>query len=238
MWNRLAIAVGIVLFGVTSATAAIEVFFTSPAYGLTDPNLTFVETLATPNSDATAYDAVAVPVGPDVSVYGYEPLYVWLEFVNEPAGAKLHGLHLDYLLDSDHAGVAEWTSYRGDVAGGEHDVEYDRWQGPAGWYASSTGATLPMVHVAVTSWGIQNRVVGGTDFMTYVNSEGNVTALLGAVRFDTTGLATAALGSLGAAYSMMDDPEDFVFHSVEIVNPEPTSLLLLGLLGILLRRRT
>ena len=209
---------------VASASASLEIFFTDATYGLTDPGLAYTATVGG-GGDFLAYAAAAIPDGPMTEL---EPgtAYVWVEFVGETPGAKLQGLHLGY-----SGPVGQWASYKGD--GGV--PTFMRWQGAAEPYASGTGGTLPINHVAVTSWGIQNMDLGPADFMTYTNGEGHVTALLGAVEFTDAGEAGMYLGDLGVSYSGAPDPE-VVLYGATII-PEPASLLLLGLAGLLIRRR-
>lgn len=214
---------------VASASASLEIFFTDATYGLTDPSLTYTATVGD-GGDGAAYAAAAVPTGPMDTIEIAEgddmvDAFVWIEFVDEPAAVKLQGLHLGYTGD-----IGQWASYYGD----QFVDAFDRWQGDPNPYASATGGTLPINHVAVTSWGIQNQDLGTMDFMTYINSEGNVTALLGAVELGL-GDAGMYLGDLGVSYSGAEDPEVVLYGAT--ITPEPASLLLLGLAGLLIRRR-
>ena len=206
---------------VASASASLEFFFTDGTYGLTDDSLTYV---ATTGVD-TGYAAAAFPDSPMTELQ-IGDAFVWVEFVDEPAGVKLQGLDLGY-----SGPVGQWASYKGDLA----IDTFDRWQGDAGPLSSATGGTLPILHAAVTSWGIQNQDLGPTDFMTYTNGEGNVVALLGAVEFTAAGEAGMFLGDLGVSYSGAGDPE-VILHGATII-PEPASLLLIGLAGLMIRRR-
>lgn len=209
----------VALLGVVAvASADLDIYFTpaSAGYGLTDPGSAFK-----PVGGTYALRGGTTPPVPTTPPLGMvnETCYLWVHFDGDE-GAKIQALHLYvggapvgenayYLLDDP-----AWFDKRWDGGCSPGCPEYKM---------------NPQVLVGVTAYGIQNKA--GTDPLWHYPEH---TALLGAFRFSGVGTAIPELGSLGVSYKGGTVPN---VRFTGIIIPEPAGLLLLGLAGLLMRRR-
>jgi hypothetical protein len=174
--------------------------------------------------------------------------YIWLQFQNEPAGAKINGLQIT-INDTDGGGLAGniFTTYY--ELNNMNTLAKKRWDGQA-TPVNPTEPNVPpppppgypqwhnnpQTMVAITANGIAN-ILGADAPLFWSGSAAGRIALLGAV--DAANLnalgSILSIGITNISYANFPTPTvaGGVFHFV----PEPTSLLLLGLAGLLIRRR-
>jgi hypothetical protein len=227
-----ALALAAILAWVTSANAVVQIFFTNSAdgYGLTAGSA--FQPTANNGTDGADYAASFPPAGawgvtPTIDYSAGEFAYVWLRFSGEANNRKIQGLHMD--MDGTPAEVAYYIM--DDLNG---DTGAKRWDGAYTGPNEPEFKMDPQILAAVGAAGIVNRSTAADNWNLYDNA--TRTALLGAVRYDSDGLRSAALGSLGIKYANILTPPTVEFGSADWV-PEPASLALLGLAGLLIRRR-
>lgn len=216
-------------------------FYTSSAqpYGLTDPALAFQPTLVfsdyEPNYpgfsgvDSDVYHVSAFPPleaavqTPNIDWTADEFAYVWVRFTQAPNNAKIQGLHL--VQDGTPADLAYYV-----VNNTNNEAIGDRrWDGA---YTSPYAPEFklnPQILAAVQTRGIVNRSGASDAWNLYDNV--TRTTLLGAIRYDSDGLRSAAYGSLGAPGFLAD------FGSANWI-PEPAGLTLLVIISVTARRCT
>jgi len=168
--------------------------------------------------------------------------YLWMNYENEANNAKLISAMFDYSLGGSTAWMPEQvTYYKQDDLGGEGAK---RWDGNSTMPSYSEFEQDPQSLTAVTAFGIRNRPTGSDEWNLFDN--GTRTALLGAID-----LSTIDMTGTDPLMLSIDIPADgngdplFVISNVPVsptvkgfyVIPEPASMLLLGLAGLLIRRR-
>jgi hypothetical protein len=242
---------------VASASAYIEIFTTlndgyMGAPGLYDTsernfNLDWTDTVPS-DSGAAPY-----PVLPGAT----EDLMVWGRFVQEPVGVRIFGLHIGSNVTGG-MDVAQSAIYRH-----QKGTAWDRWDNDAP-ILMHPGIEGVGVAAAVVADGIQYVDVNNPDLIADSNGDGTLdTFLIGAIQADATNGAVGdelyiGLGTLGVIMydetgnnSLFPDvyvqgnlaqtggapPTSPVFGLAAVVIPEPAGLLLLGLAGLVLRRR-
>lgn len=240
------------LAAVASASATVQVFFTnnvSGPNGLSNTGLAFSPTFAVPadpndapsfgddythyslaNSTAPAFGNTAADAAAG------EWLYIWLKFSGAPANATIQGLHLNI----EPAGKVEQVAYYLMDNEGLDGANQLRWNGDVAGFTAN-----PTILAAVTAKGLKNSNLGALThdplWMGGPNTAPIRTALIGAVKMGLPGageadyLATIGLGSLGVQYA--DGTEPPTAFGNALITPEPASLLLIGLAGLLIRRR-
>lgn len=239
------------LAAVASASATVQVFFTnnmSGPNGLSNPDLAFSPTFAVPadpnnapsfGDDYTHYSLANTNApafgNTTADASAGEWLYIWLKFSGAPANAQIQGLHLNI----EPANKVQQVAYYLMDNEGLDGANELRWNGdPAAFSAN------PTILAAVTAKGLKNSAGGALIndplWMGGPNSAPIRTALIGAVKMGVPGgeadyMATIGLGDLGIQYADGSEPPT-AFGSA-VITPEPASLLLIGLAGLLIRRR-
>ena len=222
----------------------------SEGYGLTEPANACTPTLSEVDLDGNNYNAYDYyyghfvvdafpPADHDGSSVMIDPgdfAYIWLQFdAAMPKNLKINGMVIT-VTDGGGAEVAGATPVyylQNDMQG----FGVKRWDGPATApdYPEFVGNN-PQVLVAVTAQGIQKKGIDDLVNMYTGNTGGNI-ALLGALCADD-------LDAIPGTYNI--DITDINYAEGEVgewtgatftVTPEPASLLLLGLAGLVLRRR-
>jgi hypothetical protein len=223
-------------FGAADARAVMRVFFTSSAqpYGLTNPSLALQPTLAF----GTATDAAFYQIGafPPLDAWGQTPTinwqagefaYIWVRFSGEANNRKLQRVYVD--LDDGAADVAYYVMNDTDGANGAR-----RWDGG---YTSPDAPEFkqdPQDLLAVQNIGIINRSSAVDNWNLYDNT--TRTALLGAVRYESSGLRSL-WANISPPSPIPPPLPVWEWGSVNWV-PEPGTLVLAALpVGFLRRRR-
>lgn len=241
---------------VASASAYIEIFTTTAdAAYISDPTLLYDHT----ERNFLPMVTGTVPAGPTgplaMSENTSADLLVWGRFVQEPLGVRIFGLHLGTDVNGNMS-VADSVIYRHRKA----TAPWDRWDNDQPIYMHP-GCQGVGVAAAVTSNGIQFVSAANGDVIFDSNGDGNLdTFLVGAVQASAgaaPGELYIGLGTLGII--MYDETgNNSLFPDVYVEGtlaqsggapptqcqwglaayiPEPTSLLLIGLAGLFLRRR-
>lgn len=242
---------------VATASATVRVFVTKSCdgYGLEDNANAFTPTVSTVYAngvnentfDYEDYDGVPGPLRPGA----YPPIdspagtcdapvditppgqfaYIWLQFQSEPAGAKINGLAITIREcgSTDPSTKVSTTYY---LCNNVNLTGNKRWDGAATPPGYPEFHNNPQTMVAITAYGIKNLNPvlaeqlwsGGTKRM----------ALLGSIQapFDNT---TYEILITNISYASPPNPS--VAGGAFRFTPEPASLLLMGLAGLLIRRR-
>ncbi len=237
------------------ATADVEFFFTSSSagYGLTQGPTAIVADPFIPSS-FTGFDtyygytiaqggdpnvlagtdvpAALIAGNPDfiadavIDPGAGEFVYLWVHFdETEADNTKINGINGLFM-----AGASATSYYYCNTAG-------FRWDGALDAAALSQN---PQSLVAVTSAGILNTTANSAQNMYYGGGKNSAgagfrTALLGAVAYDTVGSYAGTLTEVSTSTAGTAQTWKFL-NGVQVV-PEPASLLLIGLAGLVLRRR-
>lgn len=253
-----ALCLVVMLAMVASASATVRVFVTSSAggLGLENPANAFIPTISTVYSNGlneNAYDysdyyGVPGPIRPgvfpaadapsgtadtpvQVNVGAGEFAYVWLQFQSEPKGAKINGLlvQVTEVGSADPAAGLTFNWYLCNNMG--MPTPNKRWDGTATPPGYPEWHNNPQTFVAVTAYGLQNTALDAPWNLWNGTSR---YALLGAINGPADG-KKYELTVVNISYATPPNPTTAggVFQFV----PEPASLLLMGLAGLLLRRR-
>jgi len=250
------------LMMVASASASVRVFVTSSAdpYGLTIPANAFQPTFSTVYSNgvnenaydyyydhfvAAAFPPIDAPSGDlltPVDIQDGNWAYIWFQFQNEPKLRKVNGLEVtisfygtpyDPNEPSTHPPVV--TNYY--LCNDKQGTGTKRWDGTATPPGYPEWHNNPQILVAVDADGIQNGADAPSLMYHYQEGTNPRTgvALLGAVAapFDGT---IYEIAITEANYSEPPNP-DLAPAAVFRFVPEPASLVLLALAGLVLRRR-
>lgn len=243
---------------VATASATVRVFVTKSCdpYGLENDANAFVPTVSTVYANGVNentydyYDAAGGP-GP-LRPGGYPPAdspsgtcldpvviepegqfgYIWLQFQSEPAGAKINGLQITiYECGSTEPSSNVYTCYY--VCNNVNTTGNKRWDGTATppnypeWLGNN-----PQTMVAITAYGIKNLVPANAEQL-WSGGAARI-ALLGAVSAPFDGTIYEILIT---NISYASPPNPAVAGGAFQFFPEPASLLLMGLAGLLIRRR-
>lgn len=248
---RTAWIIAISLSLATFAAADVRVFVTpaQAGYGLTDPALAFTPTLSTvlpTGEDINPYDfyyytcdsypPVDAPSGgrtDPVWLAGDDFGYVWLQFRGEPKGCRINGLQITIREVGQAEPAADIASCWYVLNGGFRK----RWDGPATPPDYPEWHNNPQSLGCTTAGGIVNLGDDGPMLFKSQGSSGwNRTgvALLGTVS-DLSAMVKYEILITGISYATGETPE--VSGGVFGLLPEPTSLMLLALAGLVIRRR-
>ncbi len=250
----------VMLAMVASASATVRVFVTSSAsgFGLQDDANAFTPTISTVYTNGVnlnAYDyggfyggsvgplrpgtypAAGEPSGTPGSPIGVDAgagdfAYVWLQFQNEPKGAKINGLVVA-ITNTGTTIPAAGLSYTWYLCNNLMDTFGNkRWDGTATPPGYPEWHNNPQTFIAITALGLVNSSLNVPN-----NLYDGVTthiALLGAI----SGPASDQVFDINITnISYATPPNPSVAGGSFQFTPEPASLLLMGLAGLLLRRR-
>jgi hypothetical protein len=258
MRKALALLGVLAVVGVASATVRLFVTSSSDPYGLENNANHATPTVSSVDAGGSnfntydyyspdfgpgplrpgAYPPSASPSGTDASpvqIPAGSWGYIWLQFQNEPAGAHIPELVVLITDPSSPDGLAHnvYTTYY--LCNNVGTTGNKRWNGTA------TPPGYPEWHnnqetmVAVTAYGIKNLVPALPEQLWSGSALGRI-ALLGAVDAPADGsIYHIDITLLGYTDTTMPTPS--VAGGVFQFAPEPTSLILLGLTGLLIRRR-
>jgi len=220
------------------ANASVDFFFTSSLdpYGLNDPSLAFLHSKGNGTDYMDGYKLTAAgapPLGAMADVVIDDPqtqwAYIWGRFVNQAGNPTINGISIT--VNGALPGAGNIVSYKLDNLQ-DFEIERVRWDGdPTVFYFN------PPAMVAVTANGIRN-LPGNLPWNLYIGGDYR-TFLLGAVKLPT--------GVQELTMSFGPTPVNFKEHPTipnppatalnKVIIPEPAGLLLLGLAGLVLRRR-
>lgn len=258
-----ALCVLAILAMAVTATATVRVFVTAAidGYGLNEaenhstPTFSSVDAIG---NNLNAYDFYYSDLGPmagtpgksGFSVSNFPPIgapsgtdllpveiglgdyaYIWVQFQNEPKAAKINGLKVEI---TGGAGFATTYYVQNDLGGA---VSKKRWDGTATPAAYPEWHNNPQTMVAITAGGLVN---GNDDPQNMFDYQTGTTprtgvALIGAIDFGPGAGGNYHIDIIDISYATPPNPvlAGGVFHYV----PEPASLLLMSLAGLILRRR-
>jgi len=244
---------------VASASATVRVFVTSSAdgYGLENIANAFVPTISTVYSngvnvngyDYEDYDTNPGPIRPgtyppagapsgdvtnpvlvDASAGAFA--YVWLQYQSEANLSSINGLTVRIQADGTTT-PASGLTYNWYLCNNKNNnIGAKRWDGTATPPLYPEWHNNPQTFVAIQAYGLQNKSAdlawnlwkGGTYRM----------ALLGAIAGDAS---DTKYDIVITNISYASPPNPTTAGGVFQFTPEPASLLLMGLAGLLLRRR-
>jgi len=202
---------------------------------------------------AVATSAFPTAFNSNLNVNPGDTAYIWIKFnydaVNGPSKlAKMQGL--DLMFQNTATGNYDIAAHGGDIAFYMSDNSVagaafgPRWDGDIGNPPYSNFKKSHQVLVAVTAKGIPFNTSQDPLNMYRWNSTGQYgIALLGAVKvghagdFEQTGIYDFALGTQGINFNTGVNVSPPVSFGTLTVIPEPAAILLLGLAGLLIRRR-
>jgi len=236
----------------SAAVASIDFFFTSSAdpYGLATPSLAFKHSFNDGYDLNHGYElakvggAYAVPpygsLG-DITIDLNDPnapfVYIWARFNNEPAPSQVGALNgILIRINGAYTGGGiengKIAFYQLDNRGISPPAN-KKWDGdPDIFYNNPTGL------IAITASG-QRNVTADQPYNLYIGGSHRV-FLLGAARAIAPGQMTievTATNYSGTPTNPQPDPPVPAYLNKVIVIPEPASLMLLALAGLVLRRR-
>ena len=262
-----ALCVLAVLTLAAAASADVRVFVTSSSagYGLNETANAFIPTFSTvdvPGNTLNAYDFYhsnlgSHPDGHGFSVSNFPPQdapsgtvgspvqipvgnfgYIWFQFQAEAKGANVNGLKV-LITDVGGPTVIQTTYYvQNDLSG---DVLLKRWDGTATApdypeWNNLDGRNLQIL-VGVHAAGLTNGASAPWDMFLHQSGAGTNP-------FTGVGLLGAVQGQLGHTYTVSIDQVNYSSGTPGALSggafqfaPEPASLVLMALAGLLLRRR-
>jgi len=250
---------------VATANATVRVFVTKSCdpYGLENNANAFVPTVSTVyanGTDVNGYDYEdysSPPVPGPIRPGGYPPAdspsgtcldpvvipppgqfgYIWLQYQSEPNGAKINGLQITIReCGSTEPSAKVYTTYY--VCNNMNNQFFaKRWDGTATppLYPEWNGNN-PQTMVAIVAYGLQNKAAN-LPWNLWKGTVGGIAyrmALLGAVSADFDG-TIYTIDITNISYGTPPNPS--VSGGAFQFFPEPASLLLMGLAGLLIRRR-
>jgi hypothetical protein len=169
------------------------------------------------------------PIGVDASVGDFA--YVWLQFQNEPKGAKINGLVVS-IFDTGTTTPAAGLSYAWYLCNNlQNQFVFKRWDGTATPPSYPEFINNPQTFIAITALGLVNGA-NSNDANLYDGTTRY--ALLGAIAGPASD-QVYDIAITNISYASPPNPE--VSGGSFQFTPEPASLLLMGLAGLLLRRR-
>jgi hypothetical protein len=244
------LGIAAILLVTATASASVRVFVTSSAdpYGLTIPanhnQPTFSDVDAVGNNlnaydyyngsfVCAAYPPIDAPSGTDLVPVQISPgdfAYIWLQFRDEPKGAKINGLKVQIF---GPGGFTPTYYVQNDMLG---NIAQKRWDGTATPPGYPEWHNNPQTMVAITAKGIVNG--NDDDAMMFDNQSGTNprtgVALLGAIDFTEAGIYH--MNIIDISYGTPPNPlVNGAVFGYDI--PEPASVLLLGVASLLIRRR-
>jgi hypothetical protein len=171
-----------------------------------------------------------------------ETAYIWARFTQDtqvPYGYKCQGM--DLVISGAPTDIAYYVFDNTLIDNGTAAVK--RWDGDPGPGYANFKSKPEQVLVAVQTYGIP---FGTSNLAQGYKRSGTTgayvgTALLGAVKFDAAGVYSYSLGTKGISMALTTG-EPIITTQLAgagtlTVTPEPASLVLLGLAGLLIRRR-
>jgi len=209
-------------------------------YGVWDPD----NTVWTPGDGYVVPNAnFPTAFVPNTTIAPGGNAYVWIRFnigaTGPQAGAKLQGLDLIFQRTDGTAytpaDVAYYMQDNTNNNGGPGGSQF-RWDGDIGVPPYSAFKKAHQVLVAVTAGGIVAATTNNNGNMYRYTSTGSAgTALLGIVKVDDLGVFNYSLGTQGINFNTGIAAPPVEFGT--LTTPEPAAMLLLGLAGLLIRRR-
>jgi hypothetical protein len=245
---------------VSTASATVRVFVTtsSDGYGLETPANHAIPTISTVYANdaySNAYDyadyyltvpgpirpgpfppgnspsgTIANPVGLVPDLPNPDFAYIWLQFQNEPKGSKIVGLTVEIREAGSTVPATDVATTYYVCNNLNTQLAVRRWNGTATPTGYPEWHNNPQTMVNVTAYGLQNL---GTAALWNLWDPTNRIALLGAIENNLTN-KIYEINITNIQYAVEPNPSvaGGVFQM-----PEPASLLLLGLAGLLIRRR-
>jgi hypothetical protein len=241
---------------VASASATVRVFVTGSAsgYGLANNANAFTPTVSSVTdggSNFNTYDYYtasfgAGPIRPGVYPPAAAPsgtlaapvqvdsgfAYVWLQFQSEPA-ATINGLGVQINNAGTTTPAAVTTAWY--LCNNVTTTGNKRWDGAATPPSYPELTNNPQISVSVTAYGIRNLVPATAEQLWSGAAAGRI-ALMGAIAAPFDG-SIYSIDITLINYSDSGLPTPSVAGGFFQFTPEPTSLLLLGVVGLLVRRR-
>jgi len=235
--------------GTASATVRVFVTTSSDGYGLENPANHMVPTISSVDADGNSingydyqdYYGVPGPLRPGpfppvdapsgdlanpVQILDGDWAYIWLQFQNEAKGAKINGLQVTI-----SGGPVSTTYYLCNNLDSLPGQTGKRWDGTATPPGYPEWHNNPQTMVAITAEGLTNSAA---DSARNLYAGATRIGLLGAVEAPYDG-ATLTIDITNISYAA-GTPGGLAGGVFQFV-PEPTSLLLMGLAGLLIRRR-
>ncbi len=241
---------------VASASATVRVFVTGSnnPYGLENNANAFTPTVSTVYANGVnentydyydmyggagplrpgAYPPANSPSGTvadPVLIPSTDFAYLWLQFQSEPAGAKINGLAITIRKAGESVPATDvYTTYY--LCNNVNTTGNKRWDGNATPPNYPEWHNNPETMIAITAYGIKNLATAKAEQL-WGGGTARI-ALLGAISAPANGTVYEVLIT---NISYASPPNPTVAGGAFSILPEPASLLLMGLAGLLIRRR-